>query len=428
MIDRYTRPLMGKIWSDENRLAKWLAVELTLLEVLVECGIIPSDCLKQIHDKAEVSIQRMREIESTVQHDVIAFITALSESLGEAGRWVHFGLTSSDVVDTAFAMQLKDSVDALLGELHSLITTLSTLADRHRHTVMMGRTHGMHAEPITFGLKCAGWYAEMRRAQGRLERAREEICYGKLSGAVGIYSIHFPTLEERVLTRLGLKPEPVATQVVPRDRHAALLGSLALLGGSLERIATEVRHLHRTELGEALEPLDWEQLGSSAMPHKRNPWMSENVCGLARLLRAYAGAALENIALWHERDISHSSVERVVAPDAFCVADFMINRVNLILSRLEVRPDAMKRQVDKTGAVALSEHVLSELVRRGVQRKDAYAWVRECTFAGQDFKSALKADPRVSEYLTPAEIDDLLDVSRHLRHVDTIINRALNYH
>jgi adenylosuccinate lyase len=357
---------------------------------------------------------------------VIAFVSAVAETVGPEGRWLHLGLTSSDVLDTAFALGLCRAADLLLAELDRLREVVRGQALRHRRTPMIGRTHGVHAEPITFGLKCASWYAELGRSRRRLIAARAEVAHAKLSGAVGTFSTNAPAVEAAVCARLGLAPEPIATQVVPRDRHAVFFGTLAVLGGSLERIATEVRHLHRTEVGEALEPFGRGQKGSSAMPHKRNPWMAENVTGLARLLRAYAGAALENIALWHERDISHSSVERVIAPDATCVADFMLARVTEIVDGLEVHPEAMARNLERLGAAVFSEHVLLALVRRGVPRDVAYRWIQRHALAGGDFQAALTADPDVSRHLPPSELKALFDMDHHLRHIDELFARALD--
>src|SRR5437867_5131951 len=331
MLQRYTRAEMGRIWSEEARLARWLEIELALTDVLAERGEIPAAAARKLRTGARVDPARMRAIEDEVKHDVVAFVSAVAETVGDEGRFLHLGLTSSDVVDTAFALQLRDAADLLLAGLDRLRTAVRTQAVRHRRTVMIGRTHGIHAEAITFGLKCASWYAELTRGRAGLAAAREEIAYGKLSGAVGTFANNDPAVEAAVCARLGLRPEPLATQVVPRDRHAVFFAGLAILAGSCERIAVEIRHLQRTEVGEVAEPFSAGQKGSSAMPHKRNPILSENVSGLARLIRGYALAALEDMALWHERDISHSSVERVIGPDATIVLDFMLARLTGVI-------------------------------------------------------------------------------------------------
>src|SRR5881296_501651 len=324
MLQRYTRPEMGRIWSEDARLARWLEIELALVDVLAERGEMPAAAARALRANARIDVARMQAIEAEVKHDVIAFVSAVAETVGDEGRFLHLGLTSSDVVDTAFALQLRDAADLLLAGLDRLRTAVRTQAVRHRRTPMIGRTHGMHAEVITFGFKCASWYAELTRGRRGLSVARAAIAHGKLSGAVGTFANIEPAVEAAVLRRLGLRPEPIATQVVPRDRHARFFGELALLAGTCERIAVEIRHLQRTEVGEVAEPFAPGQKGSSAMPHKRNPVLAENVCGLARLVRAHALAALEDMALWHERDISHSSVERVIGPDATIVVDFML--------------------------------------------------------------------------------------------------------
>ena len=379
MIRRYTRPEMGQLWSEEARLGRWLDVELGLVDVLAERGDVPLAAARRLRERARVDVARMQEIEDEVKHDVIAFVSAVTETVGDDGRFLHLGVTSSDVVDTALALQLRDAADLLVADLDGLRDAVRAQALRHRHTVMMGRTHGIHAEPITFGLKCASWYAELGRDRRRLATAREEIAYGKLSGAVGTFANIAPDVEAAVCARLGLRPEPIATQVVPRDRHAAFFGCLAIVAGSCERIALEIRHLQRTEVGEVAEPFGRGQKGSSAMPHKRNPVLSENVSGLARLVRGYALAALENIALWHERDISHSSVEQV----------------------------------------------LLALVRRGVSRDEAYRWVQRHALVGENVQARLAADPDIRRHLEPQELATLFDTTHHLRHIDALFTRAL---
>jgi adenylosuccinate lyase len=425
MIDRYTRPEMGAIWSDAHRFDVMLEVELLVCEALAKRNIIPESAVRTMRAKASVDPKRVAEIEAEVRHDVIAFVTAAAESIGPDGRFLHYGMTSSDVLDTAFAVQLVQACDLLLVDLGALREALRKQIDAHRRTPMVGRTHGIHAEPITFGLKVAGWYAETVRGIRRLIDARDGIAFGKLSGAVGTYANNGPEIEAEVLVKLGLRPETVATQVVPRDRHAQLFSVLAVIAGGIERIATEIRHLQRTEVLEALEPFGKGQKGSSAMPHKRNPILTENVCGLARLVRSHAVAALENIALWHERDISHSSVERVIAPDATIALDFMISRITGVLRELEVRPDAMRKNLDATGGRLASERILLALVEAGVVREEGYRWVQRCALAEGDFRAAILADPDVSRTLQRDVVLGCFELDHALRHVDTIIDRAL---
>jgi adenylosuccinate lyase len=425
VIERYSRPEMVRLWSEEARLARWLEVELALVDALAERGEVPAAAARALRQHARIDVARMRAIEEEVRHDVIAFVSAVAETVGDEGRYLHLGLTSSDVVDTAFALQLRDAADLLLAGLDRLRGGVKAQALRHRDTPMIGRTHGMHAEPITFGLKCAGWYAELGRSRRRLAAAREEIAHGKLSGAVGTFANTPPEVEAAVCARLGLRPEPVATQVVPRDRHATFFAVLAVLAGACERIALEIRHLQRTEVGELAEPFGRGQKGSSAMPHKRNPILAENVCGLARLVRAYAGAALENVALWHERDISHSSVERVIAPDATIVMDFTLARLAGVVEDLEVRPDAMRANLARLGGAIASEQVLLALVRRGVARDDAYRWVQRHALAEGDLRERLTADPDVARHLPADELATLFDFTHHLRHIDVLFARAL---
>ena len=425
MIERYTRPEMGRVWSEESRLGYWLEVELALVDVLAERGEVPAAAARALRQNARVNVRRMLEIEAEVRHDVIAFVSSVTEKLGDEGRWLHLGLTSSDVVDTAFALQLRDAADLLLTDVDRLRAAVKDQALRHRETPMIGRTHGIHAEPITFGLKCASWYAELGRDRRRLAVAREAIAYGKLSGAVGTFANTPPDVEAAVCARLGLRPEPIATQVVPRDRHAGFFSSLAILAGTLERIALEIRHLQRTEVGEVAEPFGKGQKGSSAMPHKRNPILTENVCGLARLVRGYALAALENMALWHERDISHSSVERVIAPDATIVMDFMLARLSGVITGLEVRPEAMRANLERLGGATASEQVLLALVRRGVARDEAYRWVQRHALAGGDLRARLTEDADVGRYLSANDLAALFDFTHHLRHIDELFARAL---
>jgi len=425
MIERYTRPEMGRLWSDEARLARWLEIELALVDVLVERGEVPAEAAQLLRRNARVDVGRMLAIEAEVKHDVIAFLSAVAETVGDEGRFLHLGLTSSDVVDTAFALQLRDAADLLLRGLDRLRAAVRVQAVRHRSTVMIGRTHGIHAEAITFGLKCAGWYAELTRDRRRLAAARAEIAHGKLSGAVGTFANNDPAVEAAVCERLGLTPEPIATQIVPRDRHAVFFTALAVLAGTCERIAVEIRHLQRTEVGEVAEPFGAGQKGSSAMPHKRNPILSENLTGLARLVRGYAGAALEDIALWHERDISHSSVERVIGPDATIAVDFMLARLAGVVEGLEVRPEVMRANLERLGDAIFSEQVLLALVRRGVARDEAYRWVQRHALVGVDVRARLAADPDIRRHLARDELDRVFDITHHLRHIDALFTRAL---
>jgi adenylosuccinate lyase len=425
MIERYSRPQMAALWSEERKLATWLEVELLACEALASRGQLPAAAVRELRRNARVDPERVRAIEAEVRHDVIAFVTAVAETVGDCGRYLHLGLTSSDVIDTAFAVQLRDAANLLLAGLEILRAAVRRQAERHAHTVMIGRTHGIHAEPITLGLKLASWYTQLGRAGRRLRAAREEIAVGKLSGAVGTFANVDPEVEAAVLERLGLRPEPVATQVVARDRHAAFFGALALLAASLERVALEVRHLQRTEVGEAHEPFAAGQKGSSAMPHKRNPVLAENLCGLARLVRSYADAAVENVALWHERDISHSSVERVIAPDATILVDFMLARATEIVDGLVVSPERMEHNLQFLGPAIHSEQLLLSLVRHGVSRDQAYRWIQRHALAGgADFRTAVQGDPDISAVLSAAEIDAVFDIRHHLRHVDTLLARA----
>ncbi|MEW6299396.1 MAG: adenylosuccinate lyase [Thermodesulfobacteriota bacterium] len=429
MIERYTRPAMGRIWTEENKLAKWLEVELLACEALAARGDIPQQAVARLRQRVRVNIARMQEIEAEVKHDVIAFVTAVAETVGDDGRYLHLGLTSSDVIDTGFAVQLCEAADLLLSDLDALLSVLVHLARTHQYTFMIGRTHGVHAEPITFGLKVAHWYAEMRRNRDRLAQARYEVAFGKISGAVGTFANIDPAVEAFVCARLGLSPEPISTQIVPRDRHAAFFSTLALIGSSLERIATELRHLQRTEVLEVEEPFSPGQKGSSAMPHKRNPWQLENVCGLARLLRGYALSAFENIPLWHERDISHSSVERVIGPDATILLDFMLARLTAILEKLVVHPERMRNNMALLGEAIYSEHLLLALVRKGVARDEAYRWVQRNALRvwenGASFAAEVRRDPDICRMLSQDEIEQLFDARHALRHIDTIFQRVL---
>jgi adenylosuccinate lyase len=428
MIPRYTHPEMGAVWSDQHRYETWLQVEIAATEVMADAGLVPPEAARDVRELSGFDIARIEEIEQTTQHDVIAFTTAVAERVGPSARWLHFGLTSSDVVDTALAIQMRDACDLILRDLDALARAVHTRAEEHRHTPMIGRTHGVHAEPTTFGLKLALWYAELGRGRARVERAREGVRVGKVSGAVGTYAHLDPSIEARVCERLALTPAPVSSQIVQRDRHAELLTALALVAASLEKFALEIRGLQKTEIGEVEEPFGRGQKGSSAMPHKRNPVGCEQICGLARLMRAYAMAALENVALWHERDISHSSVERVILPDSFMALDHMLRRFTRIVSGMVVHPDRMRENLERSRGVVYSGIVLLELARRGISREQAYEWVqRNAMRVDQErrqFEELLLADPDVTRALPPAEITRVFDLEHQLRHVDTILARV----
>jgi len=428
MISRYTRPEMGRIWEDENRYAKWLDVELAACEAMSEEGIVPREALENIRRKAGFSVQRILEIEEETRHDVIAFLTNVAEHVGPDSRFIHLGLTSSDVLDTSLALLLREAMDRILAGVDELAVVLERRAREHKQTVMIGRSHGVHAEPITFGVKLCVWYTEMRRNRLRLEQAREVISCGKFSGAVGTFANVSPSVEARACRLLGLEPAEVSTQIVQRDRHAQYFTALAVLAGTLEKIAVEIRHLQRTEVLEAEEPFAKGQKGSSAMPHKKNPIGCENISGLARLVRTNALAALENMALWHERDISHSSVERVIGPDSTILIDYMLHRLKGILDRLVVHPDRMLENLHKTRGLIFSQQVLVELAERGLERQAAYVLVQRNAMkvweTGQDFKSLLLEDPDILKVLSREEIEGLFDLNYHLKHVDTIFERV----
>src|SRR5687768_16167324 len=428
MIQRYTNPDMGRIWSDQRKYETWLQVELAAVDAMARAGIVPADAARELRAKAAFTIERIEEIEKITQHDVIAFTTSVAEHAGPSARWLHFGLTSSDVIDTAQAIQMRDACDLILKGLDGLMQAVRTRAQEHRRTPMIGRTHGVHAEPMTFGLKLALWYAELARNVTRVRTARQVISVGKLSGAVGTFAHLPPSIEADVCRSLGLEAAPVSSQVIQRDRHAELLSALAITGSSIEKFALEVRGLQKTEIGEVVEPFAKGQKGSSAMPHKRNPIGCEQIVGLARLLRANAGAALENNALWHERDISHSSVERVILPDSFIALDHMLRRFTRIVAGMVVYPDRMQRNLDLSGGVVFSGTVLLELARRGVSREQAYEWVQRNAMRAfhekRAFKSLLLDDADVTSALPPAEIERAFDLDEHLRHVDHVFARV----
>jgi adenylosuccinate lyase len=429
MIDRYTHPEMAAIWTDQTRYSIWLDIERFALEGLVQEGAAPKEALDAFNAKAAFDVNRVNELELQLKHDVIAFLTNVAEYVGPLSRYVHKGMTSSDVVDTCLAVQMRRAGKLIYAQLQGVLTVLKTRSVEFKDAVCIGRSHGIHAEPTTFGIKLAGWYAELRRQSRRLEQAIETIAVGKLSGAVGMYGGISPAVEHAVMTKLELKAETVATQVVARDRHAEFMGCLAQIGSSIERFAVEIRHLQRTEVGEVMEGFTPGQKGSSAMPHKRNPILSENLCGLARLLRSYAQACFENVALWHERDISHSSVERVALPDACITLDFMLRRFGALVSNLVVSTDRMRDNLELTRGTVFSGHLLLALVDRGITREDAYAAVQKLALAALDGGLALrdraKTDAVVSGALSADEIDSLFDLKRYLREVDRIVTRAL---
>src|SRR5215467_4644848 len=428
MIPRYTHPDMGRIWSDQRRYETWLLVESAAAEAMAAAGIVPPEAARDIRERGGFDIARIEEIEQVTQHDVIAFTTAVAEKVGPSARWLHFGLTSSDVIDTAQALQMREACDVILKDLDALADAIRDRAVEHRRTPMIGRTHGVHAEPMTFGLKLALWYAEVGRDIERLKRARAVVSVGKLSGAVGTFGHLPPQIEEDVCRRLGLEPAPVASQVIQRDRHAELLVVIAITGASLEKFALEIRGLQKTEIGEVEEPFAKGQKGSSAMPHKRNPIGCEQVCGMARLLRGNAAAAFENVALWHERDISHSSVERVILPDSFIALDHMLRRFTRIVSGMVVYPERMLENLNRSRGVVFSGTVLLELARRGISREQSYEWVQRNAMRSfheaLDFKTLLAADPDIMRVLTPAVLDEAFDLDSQLRHVDTIFERV----
>lgn len=428
MIPRYSREKMAAIWSQENKYTKWLDVEVAACEAMVKLGLAPAAAVDNIKAKAVINVARIDEIEAVTRHDVIAFVSSLTEVIGEDGRFIHMGLTSSDVLDTALAVQLKEASDLLLEDLDDLLAVLKRRALEHKKTLMIGRSHGIHAEPITFGLKLALWYAEMRRNRARLERAREAVSCGKISGAVGTFSFVDPFVEEYVCRKLGLAPAPVASQIVQRDRHAEFFSTLAIVASSLDKFAQEIRLLQRTEVREAEEYFSPGQKGSSAMPHKRNPVLSENISGLSRLVRSYALSALEDVALWHERDISHSSVERVIAPDATIALDFMLGRFTGLMDKLVVYPDRMLANLNMTHGVIFSQRVLLSLIEKGTTREDAYAIVQENAMKswqeGIEFRKLLGQDERVQKHLNAADLDAIFDVNHFLKHLDYIFERV----
>jgi adenylosuccinate lyase len=427
MIERYSRPEMARLWTSEAKYDSWLRVELAVCEVYARRGVVPGDALNRIKARAKVDPQRIDEIEATTRHDVIAFLTNLEESIGPDSRYVHIGMTSSDVLDTALALQLQQASGLILAGLELLRAALRALALAHKTTLCVGRSHGIHAEPMTFGLKAALWYAEAGRNLERMRRARETVRVGKISGAVGTFAHIDPDVEEEACHLLGLEPAPISSQIVQRDRHAEFMATLAIVAASLEKIAVEVRALQRTEIGEVEEPFAEGQKGSSAMPHKRNPVSSENITGLARLVRANAGAALENVALWHERDISHSSVERVILPDSTTLLDYMLNRYAGVLEGLRVYPERMRENMERSFGLMYSQRVLLRLTEVGLARQPAYEIVQRNAMRAwterRPFQELLAADPEVTAHLTPAALAECFDPAWYLRNVDAIYRR-----
>jgi len=428
LIERYSRPQMVRIWEPQAKFQRWLEIELAACEAWSQLGKIPRPALKKILQKARFNIARINKIEARVKHDVIAFVSSVAESIGPEGRYLHMGLTSSDVLDTCLAMQLRDAGEILDADLKELLRVLKARAQEHKNTLQIGRSHGIHAEPITFGLKLALWYDEVRRNRERLRLAIEQIAYGKCSGAVGTFAHIPPRIEKYVMKKLGLKPAPASSQIVQRDRHAFFFSTLAVIAGTVDKIATEIRHLQRTEVLEAEEYFSPGQKGSSAMPHKRNPVLSENLSGLARLIRGYALSALENQPLWHERDISHSSVERVIGPDATVTLDFMLARLTSLLNNLVVYPENMKANLEKLGGLVHSQQVLLALVEAGLEREDAYKIVQDTAMqvwkTRVKFSGLLKKNPKVMKHLTAGDVDRIFDLKYHTKHVGEIFRRV----
>ena len=428
MISRYTLPEMGALWSEQNKFQKWLDVEIAVCEVHAEMGTIPREAVGEIKRKAAFTVERINEIEKTTDHDVIAFTTALAESIGEAARFVHYGLTSSDVVDTANALLLRDSCDLLLARIDALMEVLKRRADEFKHTPQVGRTHGVHAEPTSFGLTFALWYDEMRRNRMRLERAREAVATGKISGAVGAFAHLDPEVEERVCARLGLRAAPVSTQIIQRDIYAEYLTTLAIAAASLEKFALQIRHWQRTEVREAEERFKKGQKGSSAMPHKRNPILSERICGMARLMRGYAVAGLESVALWHERDISHSSAERVVLPDASIALDYMLAKATSLIDTLVVHTDRMLENLNATRGLVFSGQLLLALTRAGVSREESYEWVQRNAMRtwdeGGEFRAHVLADADIASKLSREDVESVFAPDTYMRNVDAVFARV----
>ena len=428
MIPRYSRPEMAAIWTDDAKLQRWLDVELAVCRAWARRGVIPAEDLHEIETKAAFSVERTLEIEKTTNHDVVAFLTNVNENIGPASRWVHYGMTSSDVLDTGLALAMVQSGKILVEGQKALTQALKARAMEHRHTLCVGRTHGVHAEPTTFGLRLAGFAFESKRNEDRLARAHEQIAYGKLSGAVGTYAMLEPGVEAEVMDELGLKCEPVATQVIPRDRHAEVVAQMAIAASGLERLAVEIRHLQRTEVREAEEAFGKGQKGSSAMPHKRNPITAERITGLARVIRANSLPAMEDVALWHERDISHSSVERVILPDSYTLLDYLLATTTKLIDGLVIRPERMQQVLDSSYGLVFSQRVLLGLVAEGLTREEAYAAVQRNAMTawdtGQQLQDLLAKDEDVVGKIDPSRLDAMFDPSHHLRHLDEVFERV----
>ena len=426
MIERYSRPQMRKIWSDENKFDQWLKVEIAVCEAWAELGEIPREDIVKIR-KASYNLNRVAEFLKVTHHDVTAFLNSVAESLGDESRFIHLGLTSSDVIDTALSLQLTQAADILSEDVAELISVLKNEAVEHKYTIMMGRTHGVHAEPTTFGLKMALWSEEIKRNAQRLAEARRNISVGKISGAVGTYATVPPQIEKVACARLGLAPAPISSQIIQRDRHAQFLTTLAIIASSLEKFATEIRGLQRTEVREVEEPFETGQTGSSAMPHKRNPELCERICGLARLIRGHALTALENIALWHERDISHSSAERIILPDSCLALDYMLSIFTSIMKGLKVYPENMRRNIETSQGLVFSQRVLIALINKGLTREEAYKMVQDPAMKAWEekkgFLSLLEADRRIKAHLSKKELDSLFDYGYYLKHVDEVFER-----
>jgi adenylosuccinate lyase len=428
MISRYTRPEMGKIWESKSRFNKWLQIEILACEAMAEEGMVPKEALNNIRRKASFSEKRIQEIEEVTKHDVNAFLDNVAEYVGPDSRFIHMGLTSSDILDTGFALQLREAMDLIIDDVTEFMDTVKERAEEHKYTAMIGRSHGIHAEPITFGLKLAVWYSELGRNLKRLEDAQDVISYGKLSGAVGTFANISPRIEAYVCEKLRLKPAEAATQIIQRDRHAQYFTTLAVLAGTLEKIAIEVRHLQRTEVLEAEEAFEKGQKGSSAMPHKKNPIGSENIAGLARLVRSNSLAAMENMALWHERDISHSSVERVIGPDSTILIDYMLKRINKIIKNMVVHPKNMESNLNKLKGLIFSQQVLLKLAAKGLTRQTAYEMVQRNALkvweTGRDFKSLLLEDQALMSHISKEDLEEIFNLDYHFKHVEDIFKRV----
>lgn len=428
MIDRYARPEMTAIWTQQRKYETWLEVEIAACEAFVKAGKIPQEALDEIREKAEIDVERIDVLEAVVKHDVIAFLTSVTEKVGEAGRFIHMGMTSSDVLDTALALLMREASDILIADLEALLEVLKTQALKYKKTLMIGRSHGIHGEPITFGLKLCHWYDETLRNLVRLREAKKIISVGKISGAMGTNAHISPEIEAVVCRQLELTPEPVSTQIVHRDRHAQFMQTLALIAASLERFSVEIRHLQRTEVGEVEEPFTAGQKGSSAMPHKRNPVTSENISGLARVIRANAAASLENIPLWHERDISHSSVERIILPDSTILLDYMLVRFTNMISHIVVYPERMRKNMDLTGGTLYSQKILLRLIDEGMEREKAYAIVQKTAMEifeqGGSFQKAITENPKVLAHLDKDALSDCFDPWQYLKHLDVSYKRV----